>query len=365
VLITYLRSSSYGSYDFCQNQYFMQYPLGIKQPSTKKMTLGSIVHKALEMLAKQKLAMQQNKTEFLEDETQLTIPVDMPVSGLVEAAYKFYSEKESHLDWGKNDNDQCHNWTNDTLLMNNGLWNPMGREIVAPELYFDITFEEEWAKYDYKLPDGSLLSGHLSIKGTSDLLVRVNDDTLEIIDWKTGRRWDWGSDKVKDYEKLRNDPQLRIYFLAICHLFPEIKHVIVSIVFIQDGDVVKATKGAKGIPNRGAFSLPYERSVDIPLTLKMLERRFKEVKENIRPKLSKSWKCKAFCHFGRTKWKDSEMTICEFFEKETRKLGMAATVEKHANIAAISNYGDGGGSSTRDQKKEESNGQATISNTAG
>ena len=41
MIVTYIRSSSYGNYDFCQMQYFMTYVLGYRAESGKKAQLGT------------------------------------------------------------------------------------------------------------------------------------------------------------------------------------------------------------------------------------------------------------------------------------------------------------------------------------
>lgn len=343
MIVTYLRSSSYGSWDMCPQSYFLSYPLGIKQPSSKKMCLGSIVHKALELLAKKKLASQENQPKFFETEMGIEFDtVGLTVDESVEVAYKYYSEKESHLDWAKGDNKQCHNWTNDTLTMSNGIWNPLTRNIVEPEKYFDFTIDEPWAKYAYTLPDGSTLEGQLAMKGTTDLITRLDDDTLENIDWKTGRRIAWHNGEIKTYKKLMTDAQLRMYYYALAtKLYPDVKHIIMSIVFIQDSKLDKVTR------NRMSFSLPFDRDIDLLKTEEMIKQRFNEIKACNRPKLKKSWRCKSFCFFGKNNWQDTDTTICDHFEMETRKLGMTGVIKKYADIAAISSYGDGGGKSEK------------------
>ena len=48
MIVTYIRSSSYNNYDYCQMQYFITYVLGHQSISGKKAQLGTIVHKAME-----------------------------------------------------------------------------------------------------------------------------------------------------------------------------------------------------------------------------------------------------------------------------------------------------------------------------
>ena len=71
MIVTYIRSSSYNNYDYCQMQYFMTYVLGYYSDSGKKAELGTIVHKTLEVLAGLKkaaydsLPLQKSITEHL------------------------------------------------------------------------------------------------------------------------------------------------------------------------------------------------------------------------------------------------------------------------------------------------------------
>ena len=51
MIVTYIRSSSYNNYDFCQMQYFLTYVLGHRSDSNKKADMGTMVHKVMEILA--------------------------------------------------------------------------------------------------------------------------------------------------------------------------------------------------------------------------------------------------------------------------------------------------------------------------
>ena len=51
MLVTYIRSSSFNNYSYCQMQYFLTYVLGHQSTSGKKAQLGTVVHKVMEVLA--------------------------------------------------------------------------------------------------------------------------------------------------------------------------------------------------------------------------------------------------------------------------------------------------------------------------
>ena len=68
MLVTYIRSSSYNNFEYCQMQYFMTYVLGHQSVSGKKAQLGTIVHKVMEVLAGCKKLHQDKAELLLEDD---------------------------------------------------------------------------------------------------------------------------------------------------------------------------------------------------------------------------------------------------------------------------------------------------------
>jgi CRISPR/Cas system-associated exonuclease Cas4 (RecB family) len=163
------------------------------------------------------------------------------------------------------------------------MFDPRKRNILYPEQRFDITIDKPWAHFKYKTKDGPL-EGQLSIKGTIDLITQPNENTAEIIDWKTGRRLNWATGEEKTQEKLEVDPQLMIYYYAVKKLYPHIDNVIVTIYFINDG---------------GPFSVAFDKS-DMHKTEQLLKDKFKKIQHTLKPRLSKSWKCTKLCHYGKT-----------------------------------------------------------------
>lgn len=325
----------------------MSYVLGWREPSGKKATLGSIVHKALEGLARKKLAMQNGHPTFYDQELDRTFEVNSFDPELaIEVAYHHYATKETHHQWYPRDFRQTREWMYDAMQLWGGRVNPMNRDIVMPEQYFDIPINQDWAKYAYTLPDGKRVEGQLAIKGTVDLITRVDDQTLEYIDWKTGMRKDWATGKEKDWKALRNDPQMRLYHYALSQLYPQYRYIIMSIVFVQAG---------------GPFMLDFGPG-DLPKTERMLKERFETIRGCERPPRiihgPHKWKCSKLCHFGKTNFvteqgRDTGVTICQHMHNEILTLGMDRVVGKYAEAGAFANYGDGGGVSNRDAKGTE------------
>lgn len=284
----------------CEQQYFMEYVLGMRSPSNKKADKGTIVHKVLEILALIKQA-QQNDLKIVQDEIVQNIKVSRySLDSIIKKVYKYYSTRVTHHKWDKKDYDDCNKWVHKAIEYNNGMFDPRNRIIKCPEQHFDIPIEQDWAKYKYHTKNGDL-KGTLAIKGTIDLITQIDDKTLEIIDWKTGKRLDWATGEKKTMDKLQQDPQLKMYHYAVQALYPDIEHVIVSIFFINDG---------------GPFSICYNKS-DLKSTENMLKKKFEQIKTTQIPALNKTWKCKKLCHFGKTTFENTNINpLYEYRENQ-------------------------------------------------
>ncbi len=342
----YLRSSSFNTYHSCELKYFLDYQVGYRSPPhNSKAEQGSIVHKALELLARKKLAMQNGESKFNDPELG-DFTIDTTPEDFLNIAYKHSSKKTAHFyTWTDVEHVKCHVSLQRALEYNGGSYNPMNQNILAPETYFDFEIDKPWACFDYTMPDGEKIKGRLSIRGTMDLLVEGDKDTIIYGDYKTGARKDWGTGKPKTYESLRKDPQLRIYFLAIKKLFPQYKYVIMDVFFINDG---------------GAISVDFDDS-DIKLSESMLEKTFLKIKNNFRPKAHRSFHCN-WCWYAshatadssagaatpKVEYKDS---ICQKTRQELLTLGYDRLYSKIYDREQGRSYGSGGGKSDETVKK--------------
>jgi hypothetical protein len=284
----------------CEQQYFFEYVLGYRGPSNQKADKGTIVHKVLEILAIVKQSQQNNVLTF-EDDIVGTVNIESyNIDTLTEQVYQYYTSRFSHHKWTAKDFTDCRLWVEKAITYNNGMFDPRNRNILCPEQHFDIVIDKDWSKYKYKMTEGTL-EGNLAIKGTIDLITQVGDNTIEIIDWKTGRRLNWATGQEKTQEKLEEDPQLRIYHYAIQKLYPHIDHIMVTIFFINDG---------------GAFSVIFDKS-DLPKTESMLRDKFEIIKKTQKPRLHKSWMCSKLCHFGKSTFENSNvLPILEYRDNQ-------------------------------------------------
>lgn len=293
----------------CEQQYFLEYVLGWRGPSGQKADKGTIVHKVLEILAIIKKAQQDNISVIDDDVAGKINTNDYNLNTLIEKSYKYYSEASPHHKWTLKDYKDCHSWVYKAIEFNNGMFDPRNRNILRPEQHFDFTINKKWAEYSFNTDDGTI-SGNLALKGTIDLVTLANKNTIEIIDWKTGRRLDWATGQEKTQEKLEKDPQLRIYHYAISHLYPDIDHIIFSIYFINDG---------------GPFSICFDKK-DLSETENMLRQKFEYIKQTKKPRLNKSWMCNKLCHFGKTTFENtSVLPIIEYRDNQTCQQGSFMT----------------------------------------
>lgn len=323
MIVTYLRSSSINSLDTCEHQYYLSYNLGLYSTANLKAEKGNVVHKALELLAHHKLTIQQNKTKFKEDCTGEFDVTTNTEKDYINAAYEYYVPR-STFKWTKKDHKDCSDWTHLFRTMNGGEFDPLNRDIVSPEIQFDIPIAAKWASFKYKGVDGQL-----AIKGTLDLTTKLTDNLYELLDYKSGEhRKDWNTGEIKDLKKLSKDVQLLLYFYAAKQLFPD-KEILLTILFPRAG---------------GAFTPPidYQEAED------MIKAKFRKIASIQEPRLTKTWKCTKFCYFGKNNFikdnKDTSQTICEHIHSSVKKLGMDKTTELYKRPGFdVTAYGTGGG----------------------
>ena len=309
MIITYFRSSSYNTHSMCEQQYFAEYVLGWRGPSGQKADKGTITHKVLEILAVIKKAQQDNLDTVDDDVFGLINVHSYNLDEIIDKVYDYYTQQTQHHKWSPKDLKDCRAWVYKAIEFNNGMFDPRNRNVLCPEQHFDFEISKPWAKYSYDVEDKKI-TGNLALKGTIDLITLVNDTTIEIIDWKTGRRLDWATGEEKTQEKLERDPQLRIYHYAIKHLYPKINHIMFSIYFINDG---------------GPFTICFNDS-DLAETENMLRAKYELIKNTKKPRLHKSWMCSKLCHFGKTTFDNTNVApITEYRDGQTCSVGQTMT----------------------------------------
>ena len=316
-----IRGSSYGQYDYCQMSYYITYVLGYQQPTQKKALLGTITHKVMEVLANCKKVVQDNpkKKKFLFNDDEIGIlkftyqelMSQEFVDDLLNKSYEHYTTHAKHLTFDfKDDMKFCRDMVDAGLTMFNGAYDPRNQNIFKAEQPFQFVMDKEWAKYTV---DGE--EYYLTVKGTMDLIVKENEDTLHLVDYKTGLRKNWATDEVKDQEKLNKDFQLMLYYYAVRKLFPEYKNVMVTIIFLRDG---------------GPFSVSFKDDT-IEEVEKLFKEHFETVKQNTWPKpvdkARKDFRCYRLCEFYKKNWDGTNMPMCNHVEQVIAIKGIEKATE--------------------------------------
>ena len=350
MVVSYLRSSLYGTYNLCQHKAFLSYVLGFEEDTGKSAAMGSVFHKTLEHIAKAKKKYQETGEnggwdigdEYIGEFIPDNIFDNSIISPLTTLSFEYYKSITPKLKWSSSDLVTIIGWVRNSLNDNMGMHDPRNKYIIEPEKYFDIEIKEDWAKYDYQIGD-KRITGNLALKGTIDLVSKIDEDHYEILDYKSGKyRTDFATGEEKDYKKLQSDPQLLMYYYACRHIFPDIKYFDFTIYFVNAG---------------GPFTLCYDDS-SFAEAEELIKNRFLEMKANQNPELlsptrvmreKKDYRCYNCCSFQKYKWKDSGLSICKYFQSEIKDKGLDAVTAEHCDWNKFGAYGDGGG---RSDKKE-------------
>lgn len=341
MITSYLRSSSYNAFDFCQHKTFLNYVLGLEENANKKAELGNCLHKVAECLALGKKLHQETGQvggfnigdEYIGEFIPDNIYDNKIISKLSKLAYTYYSSISPN-DWTDKDLITIIEWATKVIAYLDGAFDPRNKKIIDVEKYFDFEIQEEWAKYEYNLGD-RVISGNLSMKGTIDLITQVDDDHYEVLDYKSGRRLDWATGKEKTYESLKKDSQLLLYLYACRQIYPDVPFFTFTIYYVNDG---------------GPFTLCFDDK-DVTKAENLIRTRFEQMKNTQYPKLlnetpekrAKDFKCKSLCHFYKNNYPGTDMSICEFFQKKVKESSADLVTLEYGNLDKLGVYGDGGG----------------------
>ena len=107
MIVTYIRSSSYNNYAYCEMQYFITYVLGYYGLSGKKAEIGTIAHKVMECLASLKKEQQclssKAKKIIIDDDAIGNVSIlksallskSLP-NDLLDLSFDFYTKNSHH-----------------------------------------------------------------------------------------------------------------------------------------------------------------------------------------------------------------------------------------------------------------------------
>jgi|JI10StandDraft_1071094.scaffolds.fasta_scaffold10620_8 hypothetical protein len=335
MLIPYIRSSLLGSYEICELKAFLIYSLGLKEKSGFSADSGTSVHKSLELLAQKKLAQQNGQVSIENEIFDSPFSVDsLDYENAFTLGWEFCKKTMSHhKEW---DDEEVKTKYRDMyyklLSFDNESYNPLKLNIIQPEQYFDIQFQEDWARYEYIIGKEKF-EGFLSVKGTMDL-VFDNSGYLSGMDYKTGKsRVNWATGKTKYLDDFKEDKQLLLYSYAIKKLF-NVDEFSIIIYYLQAG---------------GPFEVYFDNQT-FKKAEGMIKDYFHKINSNFKPFLAANSsnpynkrKCN-WCDFNKIRPEvHKSKTVCRTFEDKIINLGMNKVIEKHADVSRVFTYGSGGG----------------------
>lgn len=316
-------------------RYTFEYLFGFPGKSGAKALKGTIFHKAQELRAQASKALRANQDRFIDDNFGEVLCADATnIDWAHNAAFEYYVAKNQDLGLTAKDFKETRGWITDTLEKYPE-YDPMNLDIVQTEQFFDIEIDKPWSKFTGALKTGEV-SGNLRIKGTMDLVIRHDEDTYELLDYKTGAyRSDFATGEEKTLSYLENDIQLLLYLIALDHIFPN-KHWILTLFYIRNG---------------GLFSVMGDSDM-MERAWTMLEKMFKEISACESPTqfdpYNKDWRCKHLCPFSKVESHTRGQTVCQYYKQKIDRKGLDAVQFEVADERKLFNYQDGGGRSADD-----------------
>jgi len=285
-----ISASSYNTYDHCEWKWFLSYSLGIEDIAGGAALLGQVCHDVFETMSIASIEKKDLSSDDFDIDKQWNLWL------------KFYKDKNPEIfETIKADKiRKIKRGVDDLITGKYNRYTPITEKTLCAEQYFKLEIKEE----RFRLPKEAAQSEdqqYFAIKGFIDRIDQIDDDTLEIIDYKTGSRSSFLSDDKtkKNSAMLREDIQPRMYHLAAKHLYPHIKHFIITFIYTTDGGPVSTIVSDEDL----------EEVKDI------IYNKFQEVKNNEDPFRNESWKCR-FCHFSK-----QNTNLCDELYDEKESLG--------------------------------------------
>ena len=298
--IATVSASSYETYSWCEWQYYLQYVLGYRSEAGPAALMGTMAHEVLELLGRANIGHKYPESKVWN------------LDYLWRIVYNHFQNSDtivaSQIETAKL-NKICRGVV-ETIKSE---WSPTNPRVMSVELPFSLPIKEP-AFYIKQSNDQPV---YLRLTGRIDRIDKIDDNTLEIIDYKTGSRVNWGSkdrDKIDEaalYEKI----QPRLYHLAAKQLFPNVKNFLVTFIYLADG---------------GPVTVPFT-DADADTTLNIIKRRFQAMVANNDPQQDRSWKCTKMCWFGKT-------GLCNQIWDEKEQLGLQTIEDKYQVLNNVKRY---------------------------
>jgi len=268
-------ASSISRYLHCQFSYFLHYILGKETKAGKAALQGSIVHQTLEWMGKLRKRGKVNIDPMwllnrAWDELTIKSP-EIEIRRTTTRINKWTGELKEAADFKK-----CR-IALETVLAD-PFYNPYKLTVLDAEQWFALEMPDtEWQCLD---ENGELCQ--FTARGFIDLINEIDENTIEICDWKTGSRKDFYTQESVDEMSLTQNIQARLYHLAAYFLYPKYKNILTTFYYTNDG---------------GPITVAFSEN-DLETTIAILYKFFITVKQDILIHRNRSWRCK-MCSFNK------------------------------------------------------------------
>lgn len=314
-----LSSSSFSTYTWCEWKWFLTYVLKFRDKAGYSAFGGTCAHAVLEAMSEARMAGLHEKdndkiatkiiSNMIKDEDgEPRVPIiwENPSEHiwdpeiLFEIFVEYYGEKDQ-----ENKNKLLNQRAKYSGILNGIHWilgtpyNPRDCNTIATENRFDIAIEGPRFITGRK-DDGQYK--YLELLGFIDRIDQIDDDTIEIIDYKTGSLGHWppGSKQGdKTLEDFYEDIQCLLYYYAARRLYPQFKQVLVTFIYTTKKKTFTVSMGEEDI-----------RRLEEKVRL-----RFTSIRNNEEPKQNNGFWCKHICSYG------DKTGICKKVWNEKNQMG--------------------------------------------
>lgn len=266
--------------------------MGFESESGAAALLGTIIHKVCEIYSRLSMIHHRQDSKYWNLEFLWRI------------CYNFYAKKEPNI-IGLITEKKIKTALLGMIELLSSQYSPIRDNTIFLEQYYRIPLKEK----RFRMDNGE----YLHITGRIDRCDEINSETLEILDYKSGNRSSWldNSKEKMNSSDLRKKIQPRLYYLAARKLWPQYKTILCTFHYITDG---------------GPIQCLFDDS-DIEETLKMVQDRFNEIKNNNSPIRNLGWKCR-FCSFHAS-------GLCENIHREILDTSYAFVENKYVTLNVL------------------------------
>ena len=289
-----LSPSSYNCYSQCEFKWLLTNNLKFSDPPGPAAILGHIGHRLFETMSLASMANVDRSHKVFD------------AAAMWPVWFNYYQKKNPE-EAARIKNDKIKKLCKGIIALMDTPYSPVTDKTIAAEQYARIPIQEDRFIIDPNATNP--LYKYATVRGIIDRIDQVDKDTIEIIDYKCGQRKEFLSNNKEKIDEisLRSSIQPRIYYMAAKKLFPDIKNILVTFVYVTDG---------------GPITALFDDD-DIEETKDKIYKRFSAIKFNESPERNLSWKCR-FCPHNRDK-----SGICDEVWEEIKDFGLEFVTNKY------------------------------------